>query len=381
MKVLVLGVGTVGRVIIRDLIEYGGVDGILAVDIDKASLEALSRELDDPRLEVERGDVRNIDEIARLMRRCDIAINATWYEYNLHAIIAAMKAGRDLADLGGLYWMTRRELDMDEDARRSGITVLIGVGNDPGTSNILAALAASKMDEVEEIHIRWASHSETDKNIFGFSIQTIVDEASLPAVLYLNGKYVEAPPLSYPEITYFPEPIGYKRTYAIIHSELATLPSTISGVKTVTYKDSWDEYSINAMEIIKSLGLNRGDAIQINDTDISPKEFLARLVKPMEQRDVVGCLKVEARGYIDGLRGRIIYYLGPQGYHTKWGVGVTAYTTGVGAAIGLRMLYEGYAPRRGVIPPELLENRMYWINELKRRGIRIIEERVVESSI
>ncbi|HEW94326.1 hypothetical protein DRN84_03660 [Candidatus Geothermarchaeota archaeon] len=376
MKYMVLGVGSVGKVIVRDLLtNVKDVEKVIAVDYDFKSLEIFSKELNDPRLEIYRGDITDVDEIADYMRKADVVVNATWYEYNLYAIEAAIKAKRDLADLGGLYWMTKKELEYDEKVKEAGITVLVGVGDDPGTSNVLAGYGAKKMDKVEEIHIRWGSTSVTgeEQSLFGFSISTILDEVSMPAILYINGRFVEAPPLSYPELTYFPDPIGYKKTYAIIHSELATLPYTIPDVKTVTYKDTWDESLFPVVEFLRKSGLVRKDVIEVMGCKVSPQKVLATLIKPEESRNEVGALRVELKGYEGGVYVRRIYFVGPFRYRDDWKAGVTAVSTGYGASIGLQLLAEGYVPRKGVIPPELITEPGLWIKELNRRGVPVKE--------
>ncbi len=385
MKYMVLGVGNVGKVIVRDLLKNPKTEIVLAVDYDFKSLKEFASKLDDSRLVIEKGDVRDIDLTANQMKRVDVVVNSTWYEYNLHAIKAAIKARKDLADLGGLYWMTREELKMDEEVRNAGITVLIGVGDDPGTSNVLVAYGAKKMDSIEEIHIRWGSKliSEvSESSMFGFSVLTVLDEVTMPARLYINGKLVEAPPLSYPELTYFPDPIGYLKTYAIIHSELATLPETIPGVRTITYKDSWDESVFPIIEFLRDIGLTKREPIDVMGCKISPQKVLASLVKPWEPEDLVGSLKVELIGCLGGVRKKLTYYLGPVGYSKEYEASVTAYTTGIGASIGVQMLAQGYVPRKGVIPPELITKPEIWIKELTKRGIKVsevvCEERALE---
>ena len=382
MKYLVLGVGNVGKVIIRDLLNSSGVDGVLAVDYNYSELNDFASKIDDPRLEVEKGDIRDIDLTASQMKKADIVVNATWYEYNLHAIKAAIKAGRDMVDLGGLYWMTREELKMNDEVREAGITVVIGVGDDPGTSNVLVGYGASKMDSVDEIHIRWGSAGESSEgSMFGFSVLTVLDEATMPAVLYLNGRYIEAPPLSFPETTYFPDPIGYQKTFAIIHSELATLPYTIPNVKTVTYKDTWDESVFPILDFLRNVGLTSREEVPVGECMVSPQKLLASLTKPGEPEDVIGALRVELVGWKDGVKSRLLYFVGPVGYHEEWEAGVTAYTTGVGASIGAQALAEGLFPEKGVVPPEKITEPIKWVKELSRKGIPVIEISSIETRI
>jgi saccharopine dehydrogenase-like NADP-dependent oxidoreductase len=377
---MVLGVGTIGKVIIKDLIENWEVDEILAVDYNYKDLRRFVREVDDPRVIPLKGDIRDIDNTAEQMSKADYIVNATWYEFNIHAIKAMLKAKRDMIDLGGLYWMTKKELEWDDELKRAGLTLIIGAGDDPGTSNIFARLGSQKLDDVREIHIRWGGRNmeEEAKESFGFSVLTIMDEATMNAVIYRGGRYIEVPPLSEKEFTYFPEPIGYQYTYAIIHSELATLPWTIEGVDTVTYKDTWDEKAIEIISFMKAIGLTSRDEIDVMGIKISPVKVLAALIRPYESTSYVGCLKVSVAGFKDDVKTTYTYYLGPLRYNEKWSAGVTAYTTALGATAALRLLVDGDVSRKGVVPPELVDKPEKWIHELLKRNIAIKE--VVERS-
>ena len=376
MKVVVLGIGSVGKTIVRDLLEnVKSVDEIIAVDYNFESLKNFVDSLRDSRVTPLRGDVRDIDSTAEILRKGDYFVNSTWYEFNIHVLRAAMKAGRDGLDLGGMYWMTKKELELDGEVRRAGLTFIIGAGDDPGTSNVLARYGADKLDDVEEIHIRWGSTTlgETSELSFGFSVISVMDEATLNAVIFRDGRYCEVPPLSEKELTYFPEPIGFQYTYSIIHSELATLPLTIKGVRTVTYKDSWDEGIFPIINFLKYSGLTKREAIDVMGQKVSPLHILGVLIKPREPQNCLGALKVTVSGTKNGKRIRYTYYLGPVGYKEEWDAGPTSLTTALGATAALKMLSEGYVSRKGVVPPELVDKPELWLYELKKRGLQLVE--------
>ena len=375
-NVLVLGVGNVGRVIIRDLIENREVGIIYAVDYNIQALKDFVSSLDSEKIIPLKGDVRDIDLTAEQMAKADYVINASWYEFNIHALKAMLKAKRDMLDLGGLYWMTRKELEWDEEVRRAGLSLLLGAGDDPGTSNILVRYGVDKLDKVDEIHIRWGSRGG-EEDIFGFSVVTIMDEASMDAVMYINGKLVKVPPLSHKEVTWFPEPIGYLNTYAIIHSELATLPYTIEGVNTITYKDSWDESLFPILDFLRKTGLTSRDEVDVLGVKVSPLKVVGTLIKPREAPETLGALKVEVKGVKNGEEVKYTYFLGPTSGRKDWSAGVTAVTTAYGAVAGLKCLVEGLVPK-GVSPPELIAKPRVWIDELIKRGIPVteVEERI-----
>ena len=371
MKICLIGVGNVGRVILLDLIGQKEVEQVYAVDYNIDALRSFISKLDTEKVVPMKGDIRNIDLTAEQMSKADYVINASWYEFNIYAIKAMLKAKRDMLDLGGLYWMTKKELEWDGEVRKAGLTLLLGAGDDPGTSNILARYGADKLDEVDEIHIRWGSKGG-EEDLFGFSVVTIMDEASMDAVMYLDGKLVKVPPLSHKEVTWFPEPIGYLNTYAIIHSELATLPYTIKDVKTVTYKDSWDESIFPIIKFLRNVGLTSREEVDVLGVKVRPIQLLGSLIRPREDPSVYGSLKVSVKGVKDGEERRYTYYLGPVKGREDWGAGVTAITTGYGAVAGLKCLVEGLVPK-GVTPPELIEKPNVWIQELGRRGLNIVE--------
>ena len=378
MKVTVIGVGTIGKVIIRDLLENWKVDEIIAVDYNLEALKKYVELLDDPRVKPMKGDIRNIDTTAEQMRMGDVVVNSAWYEFNLYAIKAMLKAERDMIDLGGMYWMTKKELEWDDELKKAGLRLIIGAGDDPGTSNVLARYGANKLDEVREIHFRWGGKTlkeEEAKIAFGFSVLSVMDEATMNAVVYRDGKYIEIPPLSEKELTYFPEPIGYQYTYAIIHSELATIPWTIKGVKTVTYKDTWDEEIFPIINFLKDIGLVSREPVDVMGQKVSPVKVIASLTKPWEPESYVGALKVVIVGIEGGVEVKYTYYLGPVGYKKEWNAGVTAVTTAFGATAALKLLVDGHVSRKGVVPPELVDRPDLWLEELKKRGIPLVEVR------
>jgi len=378
MKIAVIGVGTVGKVIIRDLLENWKVDEIIAVDYNFEDLKKYADALGDPRVKPIKGDIRDIDATAEQMRMGDVVVNSSWYEFNIHAIKAMLKAKRDMIDLGGMYWMTRKELEWDEELKKAGLRLIIGAGDDPGTSNILARYGADKLDEIREVHLRWGGKTlkeEEAKMAFGFSVLSVMDEATMNAVIYRDNKYIEVPPLSEKELTYFPEPIGYQYTYAIIHSELATIPWTLKGVRTVTYKDAWDEEVFPIINFLREVGLTSREVVDVMGQKISPVKVIASLMKPWEPESYVGALKVVVIGTEGGAEVKYTYYLGPVGYKKEWNAGTTAITTAFGATAALKLLVDGYVSRKGVVPPELVDRPDLWLKELKKRDIPLIEIR------
>jgi saccharopine dehydrogenase-like NADP-dependent oxidoreductase len=372
LKALLVGAGNIGSVIARDLILSGCRD-LTAADVDTAKLRAIERE-HPGRVSTVELDITNENTLARLMRDCDVAINAASYRFNLHVLRAAISARCNMVDLGGLYHMTLQELKFDRRAKASGVSAVLGMGDDPGTSNIMARMASWELDSVSDVKIRWGSSTAGSEGVaFGFSVATCLDEASMKAVKLSGGKIVEVPPLSEMEKVEFPEPVGAQQTYAILHSELATLPKFITGVREVSYKDSWDQATINVVNFLLSSGFASDSKVKIEGKEVSPRKVLLSLLSPNEPKDAVGCLTVTARGKRNGRNSKITYCLGPIYYSKRHRASATSFSTAMPASIVAQMLGKGLIEQKGVFPPESLTQRqvVHFLREMESRGLVI----------
>ncbi len=372
MKMLLVGAGNIGAVIVRDLV-LSGCHDITAVDVDKSKLLALERE-HGGLVRTLQLDVANEKTLAQMMKDFEVTINAASYKLNLPVLRAAIDAKCNVVDLGGLYHVTLRELQYDGRAKKAGVVAILGMGDDPGTSNVLARMASWELESVSEIRIRWGSITpRTGSIVFGFSVATCLDEATMNAVKFSNGRRIGIPPLSEMEEVIFPEPVGRQRTYAILHSELATLPKYIEGVENVTYKDSWDEATINVVEFLRASGFASDRKVAIDGMRVSPRRLLLALLSPNEPEGATGCLLVRVTGRMHGRGEEVAYCLGPVTYSKKYHAPVTAYTTAIPASIVAQMMSKGLIQQTGVLPPEELnvEQVKYFLDQMSARGLDV----------
>lgn len=369
---VLVGAGNIGAVIARDLVASGCRD-LTVVDVDEVKLSALARE-HGGRIDTRRLDVASEAELARAMKGAAVAVNAASYRFNLHVLRAAISSRCNVVDLGGLYHMTLKELKLDRKAKGSGISAIVGMGDDPGTSNVMARLASRDLDSVSDIKIRWGSTSgPTESVTFGFSVATCLDEATMGAMKFHNGAIREIQPLSEMEEVVFPPPIGRQKTYAILHSEVATLPTHIRGVKSVTYKDSWDDSTMSVVKFLGASGFASDQAVNVGGATVSPRRVLLSLLSPSEPRSAVGCLLVKVSGVKGGKAVEVTYRLGPVGYSRRFRAPVTAYTTAIPASVAAQMVSKGLVGQKGVWPPEDFDQDQadYFLREMKARGLRV----------
>ena len=372
MKGLLVGAGTIGSVVARDLM-LSGCRSLVVADVDPRKLRAIQSE-HHKYIQTKELDVSDEGALARIMIDADVAINAASYRFNLHVLRAAIEARCNMVDLGGLYHMTMNELEYDRMAKNAGVTAIVGMGDDPGTSNVMARMASWELDSVSEIKVRWGSSSTGSEDVaFGFSVATCLDEATMKAVKFSNGKIVEIPPVSETEVVEFPAPVGKQRTYAILHSELATLPKFIEGVRNVSYKDSWDDATISVVRFLRSSGFASDSTVKVDGKDVSPRKVLLSLLSPNEPKSAVGCLQVTALGERKGKPAKVSYRLGPIYYSDKYRAPTTAYSTAIPASIVAQMLSKGLIEQKGVLPPESFTRSQvgHFLREMKARGLPV----------
>src|SRR3989337_2243395 len=136
MQIVVLGgAGIIGRVIALDLAR----DDIEIVigDRDLAGAERTAQQVG-KRARAVQIDVTDVEALAKVLRGAAVCVNSTLYYYNLDVMRACLKAKVNYLDLGGLFHVTRQQLELDRDFRDGGLTAVLGLGSCPGVANVQA---------------------------------------------------------------------------------------------------------------------------------------------------------------------------------------------------------------------------------------------------
>lgn len=371
MKVLVLGgCGAMGKAIVRDLNDNPEVNEIVIGDINLTKARAYAREVGSQKISVKKVDIKNQDQLVKACRGVNVVANASWYEFNLDVMKAALKTKSHYIDLGGLYHISKKQLKLDKDFKKAGITAILGIGASPGITNVLAGHGASKLDSVEEVHIRTGAKGGGG---FAYSAKTILDEVTMNPVVFENSKFKEVDPLSGKERYCLPSPVDEVEGFYSIHSELATLPFTIKGVKTVTFRVGFSPSLLQKVNVLLELGLLNTNQISIKGVKISPKDFLYNYLGTLTappSMDEFKALQVEVIGKKDGVIRKLVFETVVKS-SKKWNLRATAIWTGVPAAIITHWLGKGKILTKGVLPPEVGIDPEAFMSELAKRDIQI----------
>ncbi len=357
----------------------GGVElGIGDIDLERARTLALGHENAIPY----KVDVRRADELASVLKGYEAVLNASWYEFNLQVMKVAFKAGCHYNDLGGLFHTTRRQLELDADARRHGITAIVGGGESPGITNVMCAYGAQGLKTVRSLKIfagarESAGVRRKDSGVaFPFSISTVLDEYTKKPVEYLNGKFVEVPPLSGSEDVDFPAPVGKNTCHYSLHSEPATLPFTMGpGVRDVEFKLGISTAMTRTLSPLISLGLTSEEKLRVNGIELTPKQFLVSFFNSKEREGDAPARAVALRTLVSGHNRKrpitvvcdlVCESMGPVGI-----ANATAYLTGIAGSVFTQLLAAGKIRERGVIAPEKAVTPDDFASRLSCRGLTI----------
>ena len=381
------GAGAMGRITARDLCETAPADvEVIVSDLDIRAANALIRRL--RALYPARGlravavDVAHPAAAAKVLRGVFGIINCCHHDLNLCAMRLALAIGGHYVDLGGLFHVTRKQLKLHAQFKKRGLLALLGMGAAPGVVNVLARAAADGMDRVREIHIAVAgidraTPPENRVLAASYSIQTLLDEASLPVPTFTHGRFGLAPAMSDPETIDFPHPVGTQRPSRTIHSEVATLPLSFrsKGIREVSFRIAFPPDLDRQLRLTSALGLLSRKPIEVGRVRIAPRDVLMALLKQMPKPqatpalDEYEILRVAVHGEQEGRAVEEVMTCHAPGV-PAWGVGVDA-DTGCPPSIAIQLLLRGEIEARGVLPPEVAVPVAPFLAELNRRGMRV----------
>lgn len=355
LAVGVLGsAGTIAPAILRDLAISDEVASVLALDLDADRVAAVAAEHGGAKATARAADARI--GLARELAGLDVLINTASYRVNLDAMEACLAAGCDYIDLGGLYWMTLRQLELSDRFERAGRLALLGMGSSPGKTNVMAARAVAELEVVDRIEIAAGGRDPHPNGPFSppYALQTLLDELTMAPVVLRDGKAVEIEPLSSGGTVDYGDPIGVAETIYTLHSELASFGA-----------------SFGCAEAGFRLSLAPALEARLRQlTTASPQELQAASAEAAQPSEhTVSVHLVEAHG--GGRRVRVRAQTDP---HEPFGMGGSIVSTAAPAAAAVRLLARGQITALGAQFPERCVDPESLFAELRMRSCEVSVE-------
>jgi saccharopine dehydrogenase (NAD+, L-lysine forming) len=380
-----LGAGAVGTVSALKFVQDAMLEQLVIADAVSARASLLADRLRDPRVSFRRLDAGDCLALTGAIRETGttLVLNAALPATNLEVMHACLAAGCDYIDMasGGTDDDGIPKLDdqfaLDAEFKAAGRTALLGMGADPGTTNVYAAYAAKHLlDEVHELRVRDGDNSVCqghDGFVAAFSPWVFIDECLCKAVAYRDGRYHLELPLTGFEPFDFPE-LGVLNCYYVDHEECKTLPRFFPAARLVDFKLCMDDATVETLRVMQRLGLSSKHRVRVGDTSIVPRDVVVALLP--EPKDLAGrmrgktCVGTLARGVRNGHpRAFYIYNVADhETAYTELGVQATAYQTGIPPVIAARLLAEGRWSGPGVRSPEEFDPDPF-LERLAREGM------------
>ena len=384
MKVVQLGCGVCGLVCAEHLARHPEVDRLVLADRRTDAARTLASRLADERIAVQDVDGTDPDAVRRLLKDTDLVIASMPWRLNRIVLDVAAEVRTDYLDFGMPFDATGPEFDeASRRCREADIAALVGMGMEPGISDVFAMHAARSLDLPEEAHV-FDGDTGAVEGIELFSTWSpvdLLDEMSVPAAVYEDGRLRFLPPMSSSRMFDFPEPVGRRRVFKTNHDETYFLPIGIKTLRHASFNIHIDEAWILAADMLRKLGLLRGDPIDVRGVRVRPLDVIAAaLPSPVQLADRIrghATFVVEVTGWKDGRRVRVRMWTGLsyEDAFRRHRTNATAYMVGTGGAVAAEMLLEGRVAETGLVIPEQLDPEDY-LARLREKGFEVREERI-----
>ncbi|MFF4091268.1 saccharopine dehydrogenase family protein [Streptomyces nigra] len=389
MRVLLVGAGGVGTAITRIAARRPFFEAMVVADYDPARAEAAVAALDgDARFSAERVDASDEPAVAALLERhsCDVLLNATDPRFVMPLFQAARTAGATYVDMAMSLSKPHPERPYEEcgvklgdaqfeqaaDWEKAGALALVGMGVEPGLSDVFARYAADELfDEIEEIGVRDGANLTVEGYDFApsFSIWTTIEECLNPPVVYEKDRgWFTTAPFSEPEVFDFPEGIGPVECVNVEHEEVLLMPRWVDA-RRVTFKYGLGQEFIDTLKTLHRLGLDSTEPVTVPSADgpvrVSPRDVVAAcLPDPAtlgERMHGKTCAGTWVRGVKDGRPREVYLYhvVDNQWSMSDYGSQAVVWQTAVNPVVALELLAGGAWSGAGVRGPEAFPARPF----------------------
>jgi saccharopine dehydrogenase-like NADP-dependent oxidoreductase len=381
MRVLVVGAGGVGEAIAAIARRRDFFERMVLADVDGARAQRVVDRLGDARLGASALDASDEAAIVALARqeRADLILNACDPRLNPPIFAAARAAGCNYLDMAMTLSEPHPERPFEEpgvklgddqfavgqDWQQAGLLALVGMGVEPGFSDVAARYAADHLfAEIDEVAVRDGADLVVEGYDFAptFSIWTTIEECLNPPLVWERERgFYTTPPFSEPETFVFPEGIGPVECVNVEHEEVVLVPRWVD-CRRVTFKYGLGDEFIEVLKTLHKLNLDSTDPVDVRGARVAPRDVVAAaLPNPAELGDRMSG-RTCAGTYVTGMgkdgtpRAAYVYHLcDNESTMASDGCQAVVWQTAVMAVVALELLQSGTWEGAGVLGPEAFD--------------------------
>lgn len=387
MRILLVGAGGVGGAFAAIATRRDFFEAIIIADYDLARAERAAAV--DDRFSAAQIDASSAESVATLCREHGIThvMNAVDPRFVMPIFDGALAAGANYLDMA----MSLSKRHPEHPYSKVGVKLgdeqfakaeqwqsaerlaLVGIGVEPGLSNVFARFAADELfDHIDELGTRdganLAVHDDNGNEIFApsFSIWTTIEECLNPPVIWekskkdVDGGWFTTEPFSEPEVFDFPEGIGPVECVNVEHEEVLLMPRWID-CDRVTFKYGLGAEFIGVLKTLNTLGLDRTEKVRVGGVEVSPRDVVAAClpdpatIGPVMTGKTCAGVWVRGTGKDGKPRSTYLYHVVDNAWSmSEYGHQCVVWQTAINPVIALELLSKGVWAGSGVLGPEAL---------------------------
>nr|WP_240896920.1 saccharopine dehydrogenase C-terminal domain-containing protein [Kineococcus vitellinus] len=384
---MLIGAGGVGGAFARIAARRDFFEALLVADHDAGRAERVVRSVrerhpGERRLRaarVDASDARAVQALAREHRATHV-LNAVDPRWVVPIFEGALAAGADYLDMAmslsrphpsAPHARTGVKLGDEQFARaadweRAGRLALVGMGVEPGLSDVFARYAADHLfSEIDELGTRDGADlrvlDEDGREVFApsFSIWTTIEECLNPPVVWERGRgWFTTEPFSEPEVFDFPGGIGPVECVNVEHEEVLLMPRHLDA-RRVTFKYGLGAEFIGVLKTLHALGLDSTEPVDVRGARVSPRDVVAACLPdpatlgPRMSGSTCAGLWVTGRGTDGAPREVYLHHLVDNAWSMERdGAQCVVWQTAVNPVVALELLALGRWSGSGVMSPE-----------------------------
>lgn len=361
MRICVLGgCGDMARVALQLLSIEEDVSEVTVADINLQKAKKISEEFGS-KFSAKFVNAKDKSSLIEVVKGHDVALGfiGPFYMFEKGIIGACIEAKVNYVSICDDYDAYLQAVSLNEDAKAAGITVIAGLGNSPGITNLLAKKGYLSMDKPERIEINWAGGSNED--IGPANVKHVLHIFSGWTLQWRDGKEVRIKTGTERKIVEFPKPIGKLPVYITGHAESVSVPRNLPNLKYVSLHGGiHPPYIARLATFLGGLGLTNTPR---------KREILTSILLPFLNAGIF------SRGGVNQSVFRIDVY-GEKGdkpaHYYYMGAGHIADITSIPAVEGALMIARGELHKPGVHAAEsAIDNVNNFLIRLQNHGIKL----------
>ncbi|MFT6715438.1 MAG: saccharopine dehydrogenase (NAD+, L-lysine-forming) [Saprospiraceae bacterium] len=383
-KVLIIGAGGVSNVATQKMARLTDVfTEVMLASRTKSKCDAIAKMIAHTDIQTAQLDADNVQETIALIKQFkpDLVVNLALPYQDLAIMDACLATKVHYLDTANYEPIDQAKFEYSwqwayhEKFKKAGIMALLGCGFDPGVTQVFTAYAAKHyFDEIHYLDIVDCNAGDHGKAFAtNFNPEINIREITQKGKYYEDGVWHEVESLSIKKMIDYPG-IGERASYLMHHEELESLVKNFPTIKRARFWMTFGDQYLKHLEVMQNIGITSIKPINYEGKQIVPLQFLKALLpepsslgKNYTGETSIGCI-------IKGVKNRkeVSYYVWnnckhQQAYKDVKGQGV-AYTTGVPAMIGAKMILTGQWLKAGVYNVEQFDPDPF-MQDLKEFGL------------